>query len=208
MAAELTTTSACLLWLGLSADTNGQVARSLLAAEYKIRSICNGRTSFISGEFVERIDGLGWDTVILKHTPVDTSSDYTVEVYTSKTATVTVSSSSYEIDEPTGILRLISDPFLTGFFSGIDPGGGFEDGFRNVQVTYTGGYASNAIPEDLQQIAIEYACSIYRQRFSDPAMKSEQMGRYSYTRADGSESDMDEKFKMDLYQAGYARPPI
>lgn len=207
MAAELTTTSACLLWLGLSADTSGQVARSLLAAEYKIRSVCNGRTSFVSGEYTERIDGLGWDSVILKHTPVDTTEDCTVSVYTSKTETLEVASASYEIDEATGILRLIADPF-TSMLYGLSAGGGFGDGFRNVQVVYTGGYDAAAIPEDLQQMAIEYACSIYRRRNYDPNLKSENMGRYSYVMADVGPRVADEQLKQALYEGGYARPPI
>lgn len=207
MAAELTTTSACLLWLGLSADTSGQVARSLLAAEYKIRSICNGRTSFITGEYTERIDGLGWDSVLLKHTPVDTASDYSVAVYISSTQTVTVASSSYYIDPTTGILRLIADPFTSMLYGGITDSG-FADGFRNVTVTYTGGYASGSIPEDLQQMAIEYACSVYRRKNYDPNLKSENLGRYSYVMADVGPRVADEQLKMALYEAGYARPPI
>lgn len=208
MAAELTTTSAVLLWLGLSADTNGQVARSLLAAEYKIRSICNGRTSFLADEYTERIDGMGWDAVVLKHTPVDSTATQTVTVYTSKTETVTVASSSYYIDPATGILRLIADPFLAVYFGGVGTDGNLPDGFRNVSVTYTGGYESNAIPEDLQQMAIETAASIYRRRNYDPALKSEQMGRYSYVMADAGPFEMEKQLRQSLYEAGYARPTI
>lgn len=207
MAAELTTTSACLSWLGLSADTSGQVARSLLAAEYKIRAVCNGRSSFLASEFTERIDGLGWDTVILKHTPIDTTEDYSVAVYIGATETVSVSSSSYYIDEATGILRLIADPFTSMLYGGIDAGG-FADGFRNVEVTYTGGYASDAIPEDLQQMAIEYACSIYRRKNYDPNLKSENLGRYSYVMADVGPRVADEQLKQALYEGGYARPAV
>ena len=208
MAAELTTTSACLLWLGLSADTNGQVARSLLAAEYKIRTICQGRESFLSAEYTDRFDGLDWDAVILKHTPFDEGADTAVVIYTSKTETVTVDEASYYIDPATGILRLLADPFIAVYFGALTCDGGFPDGFRNVSVTYTGGYASNAIPEDLQQIAIETACAIYRQRFSDPAMKSEQMGRYSHVRADGDAASIGKQLRLALYEGGYARPPI
>lgn len=208
MAAELTTTSAVLLWLGMAADTNGQVARSLLAAEYKIRKVCNDRTSFLEDEYTERFDGLDWDSVVLKHTPVSEAVDPSLAIYTSKTDTVTVDSSSYYIDPETGILRLLADPGLAFFYGWTLSDGGFPDGFRNVAVTYTGGYDANAIPEDLQQIAIEYAAAIYQQRFNDPGMKSENLGRYSYTRADASEADIDKKFRQDLYEAGYARPAV
>jgi len=74
----------------------------------------------------------------------------------------------YEIDYDNGILD----------FSPI-----FSSGWRNVFVTYTGGYET--VPSALQQICIELVKYKYNNRKQDSGMKSEQIGKvYQYTRQD------------------------
>lgn len=74
----------------------------------------------------------------------------------------------YEIDYDNGILD----------FSPI-----FSSGWRNVFVTYTGGYET--VPGALQQICLELVKYKYNNRKQDSGMKSEQIGKvYQYTRQD------------------------
>ena len=74
----------------------------------------------------------------------------------------------YDIDYDNGILD----------FSPI-----FTSGWRNIFVTYTGGYAT--VPGALQQICIELVKYKYNMRKGDTSLKEEQMGKvYSYVRQD------------------------
>jgi len=74
----------------------------------------------------------------------------------------------YEIDYDNGILD----------FSSV-----FTSGWRNIFVTYTGGYST--VPGALQQICLELVKYKYNMRKEDTSMKSETMGKvYEYTRAE------------------------
>lgn len=74
----------------------------------------------------------------------------------------------YEIDYDNGILYFPS---------------AFSSGWRNIFVTYTGGYST--VPGALQQICLELVKLKDNQRKEDKGMKSETIGRvYSYTRQD------------------------
>jgi hypothetical protein len=54
--------------------------------------------------------------------------------------------------------------------------------FRGVLVEYRGGYAT--IPDDIGQLANEFAALLYRQSLKDGSVQSENLGAYSYTLAD------------------------
>ena len=63
------------------------------------------------------------------------------------------------------------------------PGGWFE-GFENIYLNYTAGYAT--IPADLEQVCIKGVASAFGQRSINPNLKSEKIGDYSYTNLDAS----------------------
>ncbi len=74
----------------------------------------------------------------------------------------------YDVDYGSGILRLAS---------------GFTWGWRDIFVTYTGGYTT--IPPLLQQICIDLVKNKYDSIGRDTSLKSEKIGRvYSYTMGD------------------------
>ena len=78
----------------------------------------------------------------------------------------------YEVEYVSGILRLAS---------------GFIWGWRNIFVTYTGGYTT--IPPLLQQICIELVKNKYNLIGKDTTLKSEKIGRvYAYTMGDFDEA--------------------
>jgi len=89
----------------------------------------------------------------------------------------------YEIDYDSGILYLPST---------------FSKGWRNIFVTYTGGYST--IPPLLQQICIELVKNKYNLIGKDTTLKSEKIGRvYAYTMGD---------FDKALSSAGLSRGDI
>lgn len=80
----------------------------------------------------------------------------------------------YEVDYDSGILYLPST---------------FRSGWRNIFVTYTGGYLTAAIPPLLQQICIELVKNKYNLIGKDTSLKSEKIGRvYAYTVGDLNEA--------------------
>lgn len=76
----------------------------------------------------------------------------------------------FDVDYEAGIINLSSS---------------FLQGFQNVYVSYTAGYAAGSIPPALEQICIELVKFKYSMISVDPTLKSEKIGRvYAYTRGD------------------------
>lgn len=55
-------------------------------------------------------------------------------------------------------------------------------GVRNYRVSYTEGFAT--MPGDVEQLVLDLVASRWNNRESDPGLRSETIGDYSYTRAD------------------------
>lgn len=65
------------------------------------------------------------------------------------------------------------------------PGGyGFSKGFRNVYIEYNAGYAT--VPAALRQICNELVVWLYRTGRRDLSLKSERLGDYAWTAAEGT----------------------
>lgn len=61
----------------------------------------------------------------------------------------------------------------------------FHKGVDNFRVNYTAGYATqDAIPNDLREACIELVNYFFSRRRATPGVKSETLGRYSYTMSD------------------------
>lgn len=58
---------------------------------------------------------------------------------------------------------------------------GFHRGVENYRFTYTAGYALADVPNDLKEACIEIVSYLFNRRKSTPGIKSETLGRYSYT---------------------------
>jgi hypothetical protein len=95
----------------------------------------------------------------------------------------------YRIDEDTGIVEIIGGGAYGWPGWGECPGK-FPNGYQNILVHYTAGYADGSIPADLEQIAIMIVADLYHAGEHDGTLKSESLGDYSYTRGgDSGESD-------------------
>ena len=76
----------------------------------------------------------------------------------------------FSVDYEAGIIKLTSE---------------FMQGFQNVYVSYTAGYAAGSIPPALESICIELVKYKYNMISKDPTVKSEKIGRvYAYTLGD------------------------
>ncbi len=54
-------------------------------------------------------------------------------------------------------------------------------GYQNVEAFYSGGWAVDEVPEDLQHATCVVAASLYRMSGRDSTLQSEKLGDYSYT---------------------------
>lgn len=88
--------------------------------------------------------------------------------------------SEYRVDYSTGLIHLIADRF-PGIRSDDASANRFPSGFYPVFVQYTAGFET--VPADLQQVCIEIAADLYRERKQDKTITSENLGDYSYTQA-------------------------
>lgn len=166
------------------------LTRAMNVAEKSIFRICGrnvgalAQHGFVTGSKVEYLNGWLGDTLILAYTPV-TAVASVVVVYSADSSgtesTTTIALSRLQCDgyplggsafnAEAGVLGYRStgqeqraafeygEP-LSNFLAWAEPA--FPDGHKKVKVTYTGGYATTAIPADLQQAAIEYAASIFK----------------------------------------------
>ena len=209
---ELTTVEIVRDWLGADSEEDARIGRALASVETKMKAICHGRSSFLTGSYTDTFNGEGWDSITLKHTPIDTGETLTVSVILSSTSSMTLETASYRVDARTGILRLIETPtswFTYGIISSVPgtPGFGFPDSFRNIQAVYTGGYDADAIPADLADIAVRWTAAVYRGREADPSVVRERLGNHDIQYTTGENAgDMTASFKQELYEGGYAFP--
>jgi hypothetical protein len=60
----------------------------------------------------------------------------------------------------------------------------WKKGRRNYRITYMAGYESGELPGDIEQLVLEMAGHKYRERGKE-GLRSETIGGYSYSRADG-----------------------
>lgn len=183
--AELTSVADIKTYGGITGSGDDTLLGVLLdAAEQAIRDYCNRPDGWTQAEITERIDGGGVNTFTVNNVPVASSPAPVVTVYYSNTVTETVSSSLYRFDGNSGEFRFIADNVLR-FEYGHDYGDmyaypAWPEGFQNIQVVYTGGYAT--IPAALTQAAKDMTLWLYWNRRGNKDMQSESIGAYSYTR--------------------------
>lgn len=207
MPGQLTTIANLKDWLGITGgDSDAFLDRIILAAEARIRGICNSRTSFLTGTYVENFDGNNSQMLRLKHTPV-------ASITSIVNASGTVDASTYSLNSGRGVVGFTyagrSTKWSTAFASGqivtgqSFPSPSFGDNFNDVVVTYIGGYANiAAVPADLSQAALELAAIYYQSRDRDPGLQSETMGAYSWTKSVAGEEMENIMAKLSPYTGG------
>jgi len=197
--------------LGISSDSS-LLSAYALRVDIIVANMCNRKDGFLSSSHTETFDGMNSDRFVLTYTPVVASSAViTITGFGSDTETV--DDDLYTVESATGIVGF-RDSFVGRYNWGYDfppsttlsrkPDLNFGRGFRNVSVVYTGGYATASVPLDLQQIAIDMTCFLYRERNRDRGIQSESLGNYSYTLGNvyGDGGFMDQ-IKQRLRDGGY-----
>ena len=190
---ELSTLTDLKAWMGISVSTfDTQLTAALQASENMIRQKTCRPLGFTSQAITEYLDGENYDKLVVKYPPIDGAETITVSV-----AGTTVASTEYTIDADKGFIGFKST-YLAGWYSGANtmnramprlssyPEPNFGGGFRQVQVTYTGGYEAADMPEGLKMAANLLAASFFAQK-NGVALKTHQLGQHSWTRATATE---------------------
>lgn len=216
----LTTISDVKTFLGITSSGFDAVLTALLAsAEARINTICNRPRGF--GEILaveELFAGENSDRLVLTYTPIATITK--IELVGYNGATVLIDPAGYTFNPDDGVVG-----FRSSFFGRVVyPGGygindnlpasggrraipGFSDGFRNVKVTYNGGYSAITLPADLSQAAIEYTAGMFQYRQRDPGLQTETLGAYSYGMNPQGRQAL-EAYLIDTWLGPYIRRPI
>lgn len=178
------------VWSGISGTSQDALLTVLVdAVSMEVRRWCDRNTTngFESMSRTERYDGNDEQTIQLMEWPVTAVTSVTV--YTAGGDTDVLDADTYRFDGDSGVLSRI-DPRLARFpvtafgtvnstFS-VQPW--FERGFNNIEVVYTGGYAT--IPADLKMACYRLTDLAYTARGRNMGIQSESLGSYSYTNFD------------------------
>lgn len=199
MAIALTTLTEIKTYLSISGTGNDTLLTALAeAGEDWIFRYCNRPSGFASASQTEYFDGEFSETLpALTYSPVTAVASVKISTGEGTWSTLTLSTMSIDglpldgtaFTTHKGIIRFRSRAgnkwsFETGQvpYTPIQHGANFGGGRDTVQVVYTGGYSS--IPAALEQASIMAASDLWNNRTTNPAVKSETLGEYSYTRAE------------------------
>lgn len=158
------------------------------AADELICKYCN-RTSFDTGTYTER-HSMGPDqaTFTTRVYPITSITSITRKVGSGQSVTIT--STAYEYDSKSGIVRLYGAGGDGRQCSGsfwhplLDDGcdrPSFAEGTLNHEIVYVGGYASDAMPAGLKMALYRAVDWMRGARGRDSSLQSESIGAYSYT---------------------------
>lgn len=154
-------------------DTGTTLLTNLLKASSGfVEQYCNRK--FESATYTEMHDGKGVTWLYVRNTPVTTLTSVTIQ-----------DSSGVSTVVPSGDLILNSEMGRVHF--GFNITGSyyfFPKAKSNTTVVYTAGYASDSIPDDLQEAVIQVTKNLLSTTsVDDVSVKSQKMGTYSYTLA-------------------------
>ena len=105
--------------------------------------------------------------------------------------------SEYRVDFDTGRIHITADRF-PGIREDDARANRFPAGFFPVFVQYSAGFET--VPDDLEQVALEVAGDIFRERLQDRTLQQESLGDYSYTQAAIADLLAERVAKLDHYK--------
>lgn len=154
---DLTTLADVKAWAKISNTTDDQLLQRLItAASTGIVNVLN-RGDIFSRQYIERYDGNGSQRLMLRQWPVTALSALSIDGVSIAAQT------SYPLG--TGYLLTPWDGIGSGSPCFLDVFGyAFNKGRQNISVTYTAGYQTSAIPDDLAQACIELVALRYKER--------------------------------------------
>lgn len=125
----------------------------------------------------EKHDGQGWPSIFVDNLPLNTLTDIDIIHSRSETSSssTTFDADKFELNNNTGEIQFKSDTFLT------DGGGNFPEGFRNVHITYNGGFTT--IPFPVQELTADYVIQSFDPMESVELVEKEKIGDYFVAKA-------------------------
>ena len=105
--------------------------------------------------------------------------------------------SEYRVDFESGRIHITADRF-PGIRSDNAQANRFPSGFFPVFVQYTAGFET--VPDDLEQVGLEVAGDIFRERLQDRTLQAESLGDYNYTQAAIADLLAERVAKLDHYR--------
>ncbi len=105
--------------------------------------------------------------------------------------------SEYRVDFETGRIHITADRF-PGIREDDARANRFPAGFFPVFVQYKAGFET--VPDDLEQVGLEIAGDIFRERLQDRTLQQESLGDYSYTQAAIADLLAERVAKLDHYK--------
>lgn len=216
----IATTAEYKTYAGISVTTwDAQFDVIIPAVQKAIERVC-GRV-FDTATFTEYLDGLGSDVLQLSNPPIASITSIQILTVPGENPTA-VDSGNYTFNtggeegivrlEPTSTRRFPYDSFgmpnTAGPQYGIYPC--WPKGFRNIKVVYVGGYgsspASATMPADLKLALYRIVDVVFAQVRQDLTLKSENLGSYSYTRAE--DALQYHQFLKQMSQVFQIAPPL
>lgn len=202
--ADLVTTAEYKAINGITtSDLDTVIGLMIDSASTMIRRYC-GRdltTGFEGASRTQVYDGNGYKELQLTEWPVTSITSVTLVQDDGSTSALTAT--DYRVEGATGRLRRLGA--ATGRFASstwgevTTPGWGWEpgwdDGFQNWSVVYTGGYST--IPDDLKWACYRLIDWMMASRRTNPTLQSESIDGYAYTRMSMSD-DADAKMIRQL----------
>ena len=173
-----------LTWAG---GSRGEEAERVLAAIIPAASLqCEAfcRRTFARAAYAdEAVDGRDTPLVRVLNPPIDTAQAVAVKLIDG--ATTTVDAGDYRVDGRTGFIKLLGLPY--------DPRrrlkrAVFPRGFRNVLLSYTGGYT--AIPADVKLGCILVVAAMWFAKGQNPVVASKSAAQFARTRGAIDESGL------------------
>lgn len=139
-------------WLDIPAGSDDvNVQRAITAVSQMIATWCS--RNFVQADYTDTYDGTGGFALILRNFPVSSISAVSIDGRIVSAAAGPLDS-GYALSGRRLILR----------------GSCFSRGQANVVVSYTAGYAPDAIPADLQMACLEWLGGVYGPKDRDPSV--------------------------------------
>ena len=156
---------------------NTQHLQDLLdAATALIENYCD--RTFASTEYTATQDGTGTQLIYAANPEIISFTQVIVE--SPDGTTETYAATNFRYDAKSGAIKIQDDASLCIF----------PEGFKNIQIDYTGGFAT--IPAAVQQACLQVARALYAQTGGgmNAAMTKERMGEHNYERVSADQDPL------------------
>lgn len=185
------TTAQYKTYAGITGTAQDAQLNVIIPALQDELEIATGR-KFDAAAFVERIDGADSPTLGVRNYPINSVASVTL-INRAGTVVTTYASTGYKIEGSTGLISRQCGGFWGGsdYYAPLqnplvfERAPEFPDGWRNIEVSYNGGYADVDMPPSLKLLMYDLTTTTLANAGVDQSMESEHLGHYSYKRGNG-----------------------